>query len=1071
MDDQSITAAGCDSTNPLALIDAVLGQFSLFGQADPELEQQEELFGRLCDAILRASLGENYRPNTNPVQALFNKASDKRARKLGAVTLLRLLAANDSLFGRQDFRVKSFQLFDEELVNDIYPQLGLDTRQQPFEKMGTLKSVAPSIEAEIGASVNSLETIQGLASYRHKIMRIIHSPKFKTFVCLFLPPSLLESRLDELFRSLEEYLSLQYTDPEVSLGQAEVSQKLIEKYIAESENFGTKYSIDLLGGLGRKLLALLKQDIALNPLTMPANVSVRAADKKYPLESTGLSFNLKVVIENEGPGYALNLTIAIEEITSVRSGNTELYLGRLKPGSIVVDLPVTVESPTDSVLAVFRLNWINGDQSKQEHEEYLTFAAQRADVPWEAIRSEDPYNLDPAETEQDLVGRSEILGQLSTQVLGKTMSSSYLHGQKRVGKTSIVRTLKTNLEQTFQSDYSVLYLESGDYIHPDARRTVENLGRRICQRVIDEDARFKAIDIPEFDGALSPLSEFLDNIHRIAPDFKVLIVLDEFDELPLELYKRGDVGDSFFLALRTISNKSASAFILVGGERLELVLSRQGDRLNKFLSYRVDYFDREQHWSDFQDLVRRPVTGWLEIVDGALEGLYEQTAGNPYFTKLICRSMFRLAVSRRDAYVTRREVDEAARITLRTVTTNSFQHFWEDGILEVEARAEGMSINRRKCLLALAEAIRDTGVAQHNDLLKRCVGYDLSAGAMESELRDFERRQVLVRDGECYTFKVPFFSAWLVETGIREIVTQVIDHDAHLKFKQTELSAYVADEEISSLIDGWGLYHGQRITKERVRSWLQQFATDHERRLIFKILQHTTLYSDDAIRSKLRTAHGIINRGLVQTLEAGRRKRADIVVSYLDGPAKSGAWLAKLYADENEIYSSNVVERSKLCAYLAGEERTQALVFIDDFVGTGDSVSDYFKELKSEAGEQLNREDLRIFFVALTGFSAGIEKIDDVLKQLDLPVKFHVCDPLSDADKCFADDSHVFITPEERSDAADVAFRYGGRLVRNAPLGYGDSQATIVFSHNCPNNSLPILWAETKEWKPLFRRV
>jgi hypothetical protein len=37
-------------------------------------------------------------------------------------------------------------------------------------------------------------------------------------------------------------------------------------------------------------------------------------------------------------------------------------------------------------------------------------------------------------------------------------------------------------------------------------------------------------------------------------------------------------------------------------------------------------------------------------------------------------------------------------------------------------------------------------------------------------------------------------------------------------------------------------------------------------------------------------------------------------------------------------------------------------------------------------------------------------------------------------------------------------------------LGYGDLALTFGFGHSTPNNSLPILWYETADWKPLLER-
>jgi hypothetical protein len=142
----------------------------------------------------------------------------------------------------------------------------------------------------------------------------------------------------------------------------------------------------------------------------------------------------------------------------------------------------------------------------------------------------------------------------------------------------------------------------------------------------------------------------LESVARIVPEFKILFILDEFDELPIDVYKRCPIGDTFFLTLRSISAKANFGFLLVAGEKMEFIISTQGDALNKFQPVRIDYFDNPQ--SDFKDLVRKPVVKWnIEVSDRAVYELYQQTGGNPYFTKQICGELFKLIVNRRDGHI------------------------------------------------------------------------------------------------------------------------------------------------------------------------------------------------------------------------------------------------------------------------------------------------------------------------------------------------------------------------------------------------------------------------------------
>ena len=240
---------------------------------------------------------------------------------------------------------------------------------------------------------------------------------------------------------------------------------------------------------------------------------------------------------------------------------------------------------------------------------------------------------------------------------------------------------------------------------------------------------------------------------------------------------------------------------------------------------------------------------------------------------------------------------------------------------------------------------------------------------------------------------------------------------------------------------------------------------------MFRILEKMRFYTADNIRSKMKEVHGIVTRGLVQIVEKGKLKRSDILVSYLDNIGKSGAYYAKLYADENDIYFENIVERPQLLAALEKKRELGAVVFIDDFIGTGNSAAGYFSELAKHRIDILLNPTLRMFFVAICGFQSAKANVENAIAELGLPVIVRLCDPLDETEMCFSEVSRIFPDIEQRGKAKAIAYQHGIGLVKDAPLGYGDCQAPIVFENSCPNNTLPILWAETKGWFPLFKRL
>jgi hypothetical protein len=128
------------------------------------------------------------------------------------------------------------------------------------------------------------------------------------------------------------------------------------------------------------------------------------------------------------------------------------------------------------------------------------------------------------------------------------------------------------------------------------------------------------------------------------------------------------------------------------------------------------------------------------------------------------------------------------------------------------------------------------------------------------------------------------------------------------------------------------------------------------------------------------------------------------------------------------------------------------------------------RRLSREKADNGTVPKLQMFFIAICGFDKAKDKIEDLLSELDLPVKVHICDPLSESARVFSDESTVFESTHEREAAMRIAYDRGVQLEKRAPLGYGDCQAAVVFEHRCPNNSLPILWQESEDFLPLFPR-
>ena len=553
--------------------------------------------------------------------------------------LIRLLSISAVPFQQDAFHTNAYRLFDAVFAEDVYRQLGLTAKQQTFEKEAKLRDMVSQIESEFSEVLHSLTSLDVLPAFRKSLMRVLNGPLSKAILWPFLPRALLDVRLSELFITAKEYVEETGAEKFRAYYKA---VRTLEDYATDLMSHRTKYTLAYLSPVSGKIADLLKHDFDSNPLSKPARLVIKPLEKQYPLREQGKQFPIVLSVLNEGPGYASNVFLMITLTEDVEARRPELYLGDLEPGSSLgdVEIPCKVVDPQEVAFGIAEVRWTNFDGTTARSSFEISLISQRSDIPWAILETEDPYSLQAVITTDRLVGRTEVLNQLTAGAMGNNVASFYVYGQKRVGKTSLVRTFENRLRQTVPYVLPI-YLEGGDYVDPDPAKTVERLGTKLCEKLILADSRLRGIPVPVFGSALAPLTDFLAQVAILAPELRVIFILDEFDDLPPGLYERTPIGDAFFLTIRSISGKEPFGVILVGGEKMEFVMSRQGAKLNNFDEVRLDYFDRETCWADFADLVRRPIGNWFEVSDSALLSLYEESAGNP-----TSRSLFVTACSR-----------------------------------------------------------------------------------------------------------------------------------------------------------------------------------------------------------------------------------------------------------------------------------------------------------------------------------------------------------------------------------------------------------------------------------------
>ncbi|MGV9795184.1 phosphoribosyltransferase-like protein [Gordonia sp. NPDC003422] len=290
----------------------------------------------------------------------------------------------------------------------------------------------------------------------------------------------------------------------------------------------------------------------------------------------------------------------------------------------------------------------------------------------------------------------------------------------------------------------------------------------------------------------------------------------------------------------------------------------------------------------------------------------------------------------------------------------------------------------------------------------------------------------------------------------------------------------------------------ESITRVELDSWLQNFTGRtgtpplDEQLNALHLLCNYNLFGVREVRELLRCVfRDLLRYPIVQNVRA----KNDMTLDYqlieaewqteleatrflpMGNPSESGAHLLYYFRQINELPKELFVNQHEILDGPVGAQDSKVaisglkrLVFIDDVLGSGTQASRYSRNFVSQVKKAAEAEgrELEVAYFVLFAKGAGIDVVQAT--SFDTVKAVHV---LQDTELAFDENSHVYIhclPGVDRQTGENVARTYGELIYPGNPLGYKNGQLLIGFQHNTPNNTLPILWANRKQWNPAFPR-
>jgi hypothetical protein len=989
-----------------------------------------------------------------------------------ASTVLRLLSGRYDTIDASEYRLQIVEFIDGHYAQRLRAVYQPPRKRTAYEVLSALAPVAVGIERNAQELVAAMRNLDNIEALRQELMKLVGGGPGQVILGPFLLTEVLRTELSATF---DAALALRDADNRDAVNTAYRRVRALVEDVARSlEAQPTEYGSTIILGAAKTVQEACKRRSQLKG--PPARLVFQASERPLPLREPTVSCFATITVTNEGEAAAADVELSFTAPGATVTVVTEApnRIGRMEPQSREdVSVSLVVVEPCDAMVLSVSANWTNLDHTIGHAEADLPLRAQAAQVDWERFEPEKLFAPYPVERPENLVGRERQLATLRNHFASQPLANLYVTGQRRVGKTSLVRVLVAQLKDV--PNLVVASVEMGE-VRSDAAATIGALGRKLAERTLKQLGLADALPLPRFGDSLAPLAEVLEQLLELDDSLSFLFVIDEFDQLPHETYRRDGPGDALFLPMRSLAQKPEVGWLLVGGETMPFIRDEQAAKLNTFRELSVDYLPLigAGDGRGFGELVRGPLPDGFSVDDSAVRAIHHQSAGNPHFAKAICAEVFARAEARRDAVVRPPEIEEAVDSAAHEGSLELFVHFWEDGIFGAEEERRRRELSRREYLTACAKTLRSTSELPQDRVQQIAVERGLETANVESLRAEFVSRGILrERDAQHLDVHVPFFQRWLETEGIYKLPPKGIAERFGQQIAATDESYRISDDEIKRLARRWKefKFRGESVTRDAIESWLQQFELPLHRRLAFRLLERLRLVSDAEVYHGFQQLQRLVARDSRIQLKPGQKALTHMFVSALGGPGSSGEAFVYTYRQANNVSRSNIVPASRLKERLASRDGVKTVVLVDDFIGSGGTAMKSIAAVADQVRDLPKRASLSWYLFAVTGLPEGVDAVASSDAALQLGLRVELAHPLSEASLPFSSGSSVFTEREDREQARRCVVEYGERIGAKWPLGFGGDAALVVFPDNCPNNAPAILWSDAGGWGPLFART
>ncbi len=208
-----------------------------------------------------------------------------------------------------------------------------------------------------------------------------------------------------------------------------------------------------------------------------------------------------------------------------------------------------------------------------------------------------------------------------------------LYGQRRIGKSSVIRNIPHGLNDLHEFVFVTFNLEH--YSQKSLSEILADLAQEIIHDLSLDNENIKLPEITELELDSGIFShQFLPQVYQLLENKNLVLVVDEFDALMNS--NNPELLEQVYKYLSSLININKKLFLILLIEQRSVNKHRISKIFKDVPVREIGLLNEEST----TNLIIKPAENILEYEEDAIKAIFDLSAGHPYFTQAICFTIF-----------------------------------------------------------------------------------------------------------------------------------------------------------------------------------------------------------------------------------------------------------------------------------------------------------------------------------------------------------------------------------------------------------------------------------------------